>query len=84
MTALIVSALVAIACANAFVWWMWGRIKKAEIDNLWGHLSRVQDERDEAMHGRIAAQRDARLLREGNQSLRDRNEMLLHLVGGER
>ena len=30
-TVLLVSALVAIACANAAVWWLWGRSKAAEV-----------------------------------------------------
>lgn len=33
-TVLLVSALVAIACANAAVWWRWGRTKAAEVRTL--------------------------------------------------
>jgi Flp pilus assembly protein TadB len=55
MGALIVSALVAIAAANAVIWWQWGRFAKARIDNLTAKVAalivtqcRIVGERDAA------------------------------------
>lgn len=63
MGALIISALLAIAAANAVIWWHWGRTAKERIDNLMAKVaalivtqSRIVGERDAAQRAFEAAE----------------------------
>jgi outer membrane murein-binding lipoprotein Lpp len=63
MGALMVSALLAIAAANAVIWWRWGHFTKARIDNLTAKVaalivtqSRTAGERDAARRAFKAAE----------------------------
>jgi hypothetical protein len=84
MTTLIISALAAIACANAAVWWMWGRHKDAYIRHLTTQIARLVREQLLINGERDAARRAWQACEWANGSLRARNEMLSDLVGGER
>jgi outer membrane murein-binding lipoprotein Lpp len=84
MTTLIISALAAIACANAAVWWMWGRHKDAYIDHLTTQAARLVREQLQVVGERDAARRAFEAAETENESLRARNDMLASLVGEER
>jgi outer membrane murein-binding lipoprotein Lpp len=83
-TLLLVSALIAIAFANAAVWWKWGREVKALNDHLTTQVARLVREQIAVTGEREAARRAWQAAETENESLRARNDMLSGLVGGDR
>lgn len=83
MAALIVSALIAIAAANAAWWWQKGRIDQQRIDTLTAKVAALIVSENRARSDAKAASADRAAAHADIANLRARNVMLTGLIGGE-